>query len=131
VCDRTEYYGDGSTPPETDILSVDWTGHVTELVKSDKSGQLPYDQCYLAPGGAELACNANSSQALVIVPRGSSPHNLGRRYTILGWMDTTHLLVDVDTKSLAVLDTGTGTAVNLALADADKVAMTGTVPGAL
>ena len=78
-----------------------------------------------------MACNDSTSHALTLLARGSSPHNLGRRYNVLGWIDATHLLVDIDTKSLAVVDTASGTPVTLALADADKVEMAGTVPGAL
>ena len=50
-----------------------------------------------------MACNAAGSQALTILARGATPHNLGRRYNVLGWMDATHLLVDIDSKTLAVL----------------------------
>lgn len=131
ACLRTAYYYDGSTPPEGDILAVEWSGHDTTLVTADKTGQLPYNGCFLAPGGAQMACNDNTSQALTLVAHGKSPHSLGRRYGVLGWMDPTHLLVDVDTKTLAVLDTSTGAAVNLALADADKVEMAATSPGTL
>jgi hypothetical protein len=130
VCNRTEYYNSGA-PPENDILSVDWSGHVTELVQPDKSGQLPYNNCYLAPGGAQLACTDGNSQALVFVPRVGAVHNIGRRYTILGWMDPGTLLVDIDSKTLAVVDAGTGAAVNLAVTDADKVQMDTAEPGTL
>ncbi len=130
VCNRTEYYN-GAAPNESDILSVDWTGHVTELVAADKSGNVPYNGCYLAPNGRQMACNDNNSQALVFVPRGGSPHNVGRRYNVLGWMDSTNLLVDIDSKSLAVVNSASGNAVNLALTDADKVEMDAAVPGAL
>ncbi len=130
VCVRNEYYNNG-TPPENDILSVDWTGHVTELVKADKSGQLPYSDCYLSPGAGQLACADVNSQALVLVPHGGTPHNLGRRYSVLGWMDQGNLLVDVDSKTLAVLNAATGTTVTLAMTDADKVTMNTADPGPL
>lgn len=44
-------------------------------------------------------------------------------------MDVTHLLVNIDTTTLAVLDTSAGSAVNLTLANADKVEMTRADPG--
>ncbi len=110
---------------------MDWSNHLTTLVTADKTGQLPFNDCFLAPGGAQMACNDNSSQALTLVAHGTPPHSLGRRYTVLGWMDPTHLLVGVDSKTLAVLNTSSGAAVNLAFADADKVEMAGAAPGAL
>jgi hypothetical protein len=132
ACVKTEYYYGSSsgTPPEGDILAVDWSGHVTTLVTADKTGQLPFNGCFLAPGGAQMACSDNASQALTLVAHGT-PHSLGRRYTMLGWVDPTHLLVDIDSKTLAVLTTSSGVAVNLGLVDADKVVMAGTAPGAL
>ncbi len=130
VCGRTEYYN-GAAPSESDILSVDWTGHVTELVPADKSGNVPYNDCYLAPDGSQMACTDANSQALVFVPRTGAPHDVGRRYTILGWMGSTNLLVDVDSKTLAVVSSTSGSAVNIALPDADKTEMASAVPGAL
>jgi hypothetical protein len=100
-------------------------------VSADKSGQLAYGGCFLAPGGAQMACTENTSQALTILAQGASPHNLGRRYNVLGWMDPTHLLVDIDSKTLAVVSSATGAGVNLTLADADKVTMASTAPGGL
>lgn len=133
ACVKTEYYygAQDGTPPDGDILAVDWSNHVTTVVGADKTGQLPVYDCFLAPGGAQMACTANSSQALTLVAHNTSPHSLGRRYSVLGWMDPSHLLVDVDSKTLAVLDAGSGATVSLALPDADKIAMAGAEPGAL
>jgi hypothetical protein len=131
ACVRTAYYYDNSESPDGDILAVDWTGHDSTLVSADKTGQLPYSNCFLAPGGTQMACSDSTTQALTVVAHGKSPHSLGRKYSVLGFMDANHLLVDIDTKTLAVLDTGTGAAVNLTLADADKVGLAGAAPGAL
>ncbi len=131
ACVKTFYYNDPTATNAGYMLAVDWTGHTTTLATADKTGQLPYGDCYLAPGAAQMACTANSSQALTLIAAGASPHNLGRRYNVLGWMDTTHLLVGIDSKTLAVLTTTNGAAATLALADADKVDMAGTDPGAL
>jgi len=131
ACVKTFYYNDPNATNAGYMLAVDWTGHSTTLATADKTGQLPYGDCYLAPGAAQMACSANGSQALTLISAGASPHNLGRRYNVLGWMDATHLLVGIDSKTLAVLTTTTGAAVSLALADADKVDMAGTDPDAL
>ncbi|MDQ6847814.1 MAG: hypothetical protein M3019_09595 [Candidatus Dormibacteraeota bacterium] len=131
ACVKTFYYNDQTATNAGYMLAVDWTGHSITLATADKSGQLPYGDCYLAPGATQMACTANSSQALTLIAAGASPHNLGRRYNVLGWMDATHLLVGIDSKTLAVLTTTSGAAVNLALADADKADMGGTDPGAL
>lgn len=131
ACVQALYYNDGTTAPEGHILTVQWSGQHTTLVNADKNGVLPYGDCYLAPGAGQMACTANSSQALTLIAAGAPPHNLGRRYNVLGWIDATHLLVGLDSKTLAVLTTTTGAVVNLALPDADKVDMGGSVPSAL
>ncbi len=131
ACLKTFYYNDPNATNAGYMLAVDWTGHSTTLATADQTGQLPYGDCYLAPGAAQMACTANGSQALTLLASGAAPHNLGRRYNVLGWMDATHMLVGIDSKTLAVLTTTTGAAVNVALADADKVDMAGTDPGAL
>jgi hypothetical protein len=133
ACVRTEYYygTNQGKPSEGDILAVDWSNHVTSVVTADKTGQLPVNACFLAPGGAQMACTDNTTQAVTLVAHGASPRSLGRRYSVLGWMDATHLLVDIDSKTLAVVTTSSSAIVNLTLADADKVAMAGVAPGAL
>jgi hypothetical protein len=131
ACVKTEYYFINNAPPEGDILAVQWSGQWTPIVSADKTGQLAYGGCFLAPGGTQMACTENTSQALTILARGAAPHNLGRRYNLLGWMDATHILVDIDSKTLAVVSSATGAGVNLPLADADKVTMASTAPGGL
>jgi hypothetical protein len=131
ACVKTEYYYINNAPPEGDILAVQWSGQWTQIVSADKTGQLAYGGCFLAPGGAQMACAENTSQALTILAHGTAPHNLGRRYNVLGWMDPTHLLVDIDSKTLAVVSSATGAAVNVVLADADKVTMASSAPGGL
>jgi hypothetical protein len=131
ACVQTVNYYNNNQPPEGAILAVDWSGANAKLATVNANGQLPAYNCFLAPGGGRLACNDSTTDALTIVAQGSSPHSLGRRYNVLGWMDATHLLVDIDTKSLAVVEASTGTAITLALSDADKVQLAGTVPGAL
>lgn len=132
ACTKTENYNDNVAPPEGSVLAVAWSGQWTEVLNADKTGgQLAYGGCFLAPSGAQMACTENTSQALAILARGAAPHNLGRRYNMLGWMDATHILVDIDSKTLAVVSTDTGAAVNLTLTDADKAIMVMTEPGAL
>ncbi len=131
VCVKAEYYF-GPQSNDVELLSVDWSGRVTIFANGDKNnGQLPFGSCSLAPGGAQMACTDATSQALTIVAPGRPPHSLGRRYNVLGWIDATHLLVDIDSNTLAVVDTGTAQAVDIVVANADKVQMAGTEPGAL
>jgi hypothetical protein len=122
----------GTSPPTSasKILAVDWSGHETTFLTGDSNGNLAYGNCFLAPAGAQMACTANSSQALTLLARGKAPHNLGRRYSVLGWIDDTHIAVDIDSTTLGVLSTD-GSVVNLALTGADKTVMTGAMPGAL
>lgn len=132
ACAASEYYYNGvTTPPSAKLLAVDWSGRETTFLSGDKNGQLAYGNCFLAPGGAQMACTANTSQALTLIAPGTAPQNLGRRYAVLGWIDGTHIAVDIDSTTLGVLSTASGAVVNLAQSDADKTVMIGTMPGAL
>jgi hypothetical protein len=132
ACQESEYYYNGNTtPPSAKILAVDWSGHETTFVTGDNTGQLAYGNCFLAPAKAQMACTANTSQALTLIAPGVTPHNMGRRYNVLGWIDSGHLLVDIDSTTLGVLATDSGAVINLALPGADKVDMRGAMPGGL
>ena len=132
ACEESHnYYSGVTTPPSAKLVAVDWSGHETIFLTGDSNGQLAYGNCFLAPAGAQMACTANTSQALTLIGRGTAPHNLGRRYKVLGWIDNAHIAVDIDGTTLGVLSTDTGAVVNLALTGADKAAMIGTIPGAL
>jgi hypothetical protein len=132
ACTANEYYYNGNTtPPSAKLLAVDWSGRETTFLTGDKNGQIAYGNCFLAPGGAQMACTANTSQALTLLARGTPPQNLGRRYTVLGWIDGTHIAVDINSTTLGVLSTASGAVVNLAQTDADKTVMIGAMPGAL
>jgi hypothetical protein len=51
--------------------------------------------------------------------------------SILGWIDATHLLVEVDSGDLGVLDPDTGVLTSVAVAQANEVSMAATLPGSL
>ncbi len=134
ACDQTEYYNSGTPPDEDHILAVSWSGAVSAFAENTSSpevGPQRWFNCSLAPVGAQMACTDNTTQALTLLARGAAPHSLGRKYNVLGWIDSSHLLVDVDSTTLAVLTPSTGVAINLTLPAADKVDMIGVEPGAL
>jgi hypothetical protein len=132
ACVKSEYYFNGvSTPPSAKIAAIDWTGRETTFLNGDSHGQLLYGNCTLAPGGLQMACTEDSTAALTFLAPGASPNNLGRRYNVLGWVDASHLVVDIDSNTLGVLASDTGNVTTLAVTNADKVGMTGTMPGAL
>ncbi|MBV8929736.1 MAG: hypothetical protein JO152_11490 [Mycobacteriaceae bacterium] len=137
-CEETQ--GDFNTPAgqtQTD-MAVDWSGAEHDFLSQthimccalDGAHDLPTD-CYLAPDGAQMACLATSNQSVVLLQPGGKTQNLGRRYTILGWIDATHLVVTVDPSTLGVLDTSNGVVSTLSLANADKVSLEATLPGGL
>lgn len=76
--------------------------------------------CFLAPDGNRTACADNSSQALTLLTPDGKTRNLGRRYNILGWIDATHLMVGIDSSTLAVLDVDSAAEIRVPLAQADK-----------
>jgi hypothetical protein len=129
ACVESEYYYNNQQNQNT-LFAVDWSGHQTTYLTS-KANQLDYGNCYLAPSGAQMACSANASQALTLLTSKTAPHNLGRRYNVLGWMDNTHMAVDVDSTTLGVLSTDTGGVVSLTMTGADHMTLAGTLPGAL
>jgi hypothetical protein len=132
ACIESEYYYNNPTATQNQntLFAVDWSGHQTTYLTSN-TGQLNYGNCYLAPSGAQMACSANTSQALTLLAPKTAPHNLGRRYAVLGWMDNTHIAVETNSTTLGVLSTDTGAVVSLTLTGADTMALAGTLPGAL
>ena len=131
ACVESEYYSSGTGTAQTKVIAVDWSDHEHTVVSPDSSGNLQYQDCFLSPGGTQVACTANSSQSLTIFATGAAPHDLGRRYTVLGWLDDSHLMVDIDSSTLAVLTAATGTTVTLSLGGADKTGMQAVQPGGL
>jgi hypothetical protein len=135
ACSEYTYYNDQVTPPTAKLFAADWsareTAFITATGKSPQGADLGYTGCFLAVGGSSMACSANGSQALTIIAPRTTPHNLGRRYAVLGWVDSTHIVVGVDSKTIAVLATDSGAVTSLALPDADKLTMNGVLPGAL
>ena len=120
-----------------ELLAVDWTGTEHKFVEkvtpdcctSDPSVQLR--QCYLSPDATQMACVANANQSLTFVHSNGSTNDSGRRYTVLGWIDGGHLLVDVDAGTLAVMSPSGGGVLTLAISDADKMAFGSALPGSL
>jgi hypothetical protein len=130
ACIESQYYY-GTNTTSDKLLAVDWSGHESTFLTGDSSGYLQYGNCFLAPAGVQMACTANTSQALTLLARGLAPHNLGRRYNVLGWVDSKHIAVGIDSAALGVLSTDTGLVVTIALTDADKMQLTAILPGAL
>jgi hypothetical protein len=77
-----------------------------------------------------MACQAPTNQALTYLASDGSTSNAGHKYTVLGWIDAAHLMVEIDPTTLAVLNANAGTVTNLALPNADQVQMGGVVAGA-
>lgn len=122
-----------SSAGQSSIYAVDWLGKERTFVTASNSSVLgiQVEGCYLSPDGSRMACIAFQDGALALLTPDGKTHSLGRKYTILGWIDTTHLLVDIDSTSLAVLNPDSGAVTAIPLPQADKVEMDGTLPGAL
>ena len=110
------------------LEAVAWSGTPTTFaqVNPDTDQQwsiLP--SCVLSPDGSRMACTSPSNGALMLLSSGGTMTNSGHQYAgILGWIDATHLLVDVDSGNLGVL-------VTVAVPQASQVEMVGTLPGEL
>ena len=115
--------------------AVSWGGQArtfTQTTVSCYGEGLPVNGCNLSPDGSRMACLSNTNGALTLVTSGGITTNTGRTYDrILGWIDASHLLVDVDSGDLGVVDPATGTVTTIAVAQAGDVEMTGTLPGSL
>lgn len=55
----------------------------------------------------------------------SPTHNLVRRDSVLGWIDASHVMAEIDATTLAVVDAVTGAAATVAVSGADQVEMVG------
>jgi hypothetical protein len=125
----------GTSTGITDNLeAIGWDGTATAFTQFPGGGQGNnelYD-CFLSPDGSRMACTANSNNSLALVSSGGTITNTGHQYdSILGWIDATHLLVNVDSGDLGVLDPSTGSLTTLPVTQAGDVQMVATLPGAL
>ncbi|MBV8300642.1 MAG: hypothetical protein JOY68_01815, partial [Candidatus Dormibacteraeota bacterium] len=118
----------------TTLEAVAWNGaeHDFASASSTTTGDpLPLGNCYLSPDGSRAICEQQTSNALVVVTSSGSQNNLGRRYNPLGWIDSTHLLVEVDSGHLAVLDPDSASVTTIAMTGADQMTMPATLPAQL
>ncbi|HEY8675164.1 MAG TPA: hypothetical protein VIO13_04270 [Candidatus Dormibacteraeota bacterium] len=127
VCNESEYNSpDGANTCA--IAAVDLNGIHHSFMSSpcaQINGNLSLTNCFLSPDGTRMACQSSSNFALVFLSSSGATHNLGRRYNVLGWIDASHLMVQVDTTTLAVLQADTGAVTNVTLTGADQVTMDG------
>jgi hypothetical protein len=111
--------------------AVSWTGAArrfdTCTTQQSTNGGLDENTCFLSPDGSRMACTGYPSGSLSLLKPGSPLHSLGRKYTVLGWIDASHLMVDVDSATLAVVNVDTGVATTVAVPAADHVTMQGVV----
>lgn len=112
---------------------VSWSGASTTFTTAvGQYGSPEFNGCELSPDGSQMACTAQSNNALTLVSSKGTVTNTGRTYSnILGWIDAAHLLVEVDSGDLGVLDPATGVLATVAVASANQVEMLATLPGAL
>jgi hypothetical protein len=131
ACEEQQYSAASSSDT---LMIVDWKGNEHQ-VKSVRTccSELGLQRCFVAPDGAQLACTSTVSQSLVWVRSDGATTNSGRRYSVLGWIDATHLLVDVDSSNLGVVfvSASDGSLVEVPLAGADQVAFATALPGSL
>ncbi|MGP8160758.1 MAG: hypothetical protein ACLQGJ_05980 [Candidatus Dormibacteria bacterium] len=122
---------------ETDsVEAVGWSGNATTFTQAtpgpDQNGGVDLYTCTLSPDGSRMACRSSSNGALALVSSNGNIINTGHTYDgIMGWIDATHLLVDVDSGDLGVLDPDTGALTTLAVPQASDVEMVATLPGSL
>lgn len=123
--------GDNSQPPPSTctVAAVDLRGGHRNF-QSGPCQSIPAAGCFLSPDGSRMACTSSSTQALGFLSSGGSFHSLGRKYTILGWIDPAHLMVGVDTTTLGVINADTGAETKLTVTAADQAQMLGVVGAA-
>jgi len=117
------------------ITAVDWTGREHDFFSkaTNTCGGIasPVNGCNLSTDGSLMACQDSTSQAVTLLRPDGSTHSLGRKYAVLGWIDSNHLFVEVDASTLGVVLTDTGALTSIALEHADQIAMETPLPGAL
>jgi hypothetical protein len=136
ACFESESTAQGCSATETYTMTgVDWSGKehdfLTKTQNMCSGNGLPVSDCFLSTDGDLMACQDNTSQAVTLLRSDGSLHSLGRKYNILGWIDGSHLLVNVDASTLAVVATDTGGLTSISIAHADQVDMATTLPGTL
>jgi hypothetical protein len=136
TCSESEFQSTATTQTSHySMYAVDWAGversFFDKTTSNGPDGGFPASNCSLSPEGSRMACTDPQSNTLTLLTRDGKTHSVGRRYEILGWIDATHLLVDVDSMSLAVLSPDGGAETAVPMAQADKVEMRATLPGSL
>ena len=64
-----------------------------------------------------------------LAPRAT--HRFNAVNSVLGWIDATHILVDLDANRLDIVDANTGAFTPVPISDAGGMAMPSRLPGAL
>ncbi|MDQ2960308.1 MAG: hypothetical protein M3R48_04570 [Candidatus Dormibacteraeota bacterium] len=137
ACLYNQYSSDQSTQTSTSSCHIDavgWTGSArrfdTCTTQQASNGGLSENTCFLSPDGSRMACTGAPSGSLSLLKPGTPLQSLGRKYTVLGWMDNSHLMVDVDSATMAVVNVDSGVATTFAVPSADHVTMQGVVGAA-
>lgn len=105
-----------------------WDGHVDVYARLTNERSFA---CGVSLNAERIACSGSTgayvAAAIVIDARGNVV-SLGRRYSILGWMDNDCMLVSVDCDTLAVVAAdGSGMHLTVPFHNADQVAMVGVI----
>ena len=124
----------GATTTDT-METVSWTGakavFVTHTTTGNAGTALLLENCFLSPDGSRLLCESNTNQSAELVSPSGTITSLGRKYTLMGWIDATHFLVELDSTHLGVLEPDSGTVTPVSLPNADQTTMAGALPNAL
>ena len=89
------------------LSAVDWRGNVRIFDSSQPNTVMPVSGCLLSPDGTQMACAGSgdpSGNTLALLMQGGRMRTLSRQYNVLGWVDSSHLLIDVSSGTLGVLD---------------------------
>jgi len=114
------------------ISRADWTGAEQDFLTKTAgppgcNSALPVNNCYVSPEGTVMACTDNTTQATTLLISDGTRQNLGRKYGVLGWLDGTHFLVNVDSNALGVVTSPGGALTRMPADHADQVTMVGVV----
>jgi hypothetical protein len=125
--------GNGTYWQEYRLTDVDWSGaeHIVLRDARDEEG------CSLSPDGTRIACMGSGPSGLIIANTNGTVTKPDLRKsttasgTILGWIDQTHLLVDLDNSDLALIAPDSAAVIKVFLPNANDAVMVATLPGSL
>jgi hypothetical protein len=104
ACDDYEQNAADTMQKET-VGKTDWNGRAHPFISNTGRGTLQTPRgCFLSPDGSRMACIGNDTTGAIclILTLDGGTQTLGLRCEAIGWIDSTHLLLQLGDGALSM-----------------------------